>query len=294
MSGVRLAVIGLGAMGSRIAARFLDAGHELVVWNRTAAKTEPFKARGAAVAGTPRAAASQADVTVTMLTDADALRAVVEGPDGIAAATPPVLIEMSTVGPSAVHWLSGALPTGTLLIDAPVLGSLAEVESGSLTIFVGGPDSPAREWISFLSALGTPIHIGPLGSGAAAKLVANSTLFGSIAVLGEALALAEALGIEPDKRWEVLAATPIGAQAERRRSALESEAFPPRFALPLARKDADLVVDAAAHAEVELRVAPAARSWLVDAERHGHEGEDYSAVLSEITAPARKRRHPQR
>jgi 3-hydroxyisobutyrate dehydrogenase len=294
MSDMKVAVIGLGAMGSRIAARFLDAGHELVVWNRTGAKAEPLEARGAAVADTPRAAASQTDVTMTMLTDAEALRAVVEGTDGIAAATPPVLIEMSTVGPAAVGRLAGALPPGTALLDAPVLGSLAEVESGSLTIFVGGPESLAREWIPFLSALGTPIHVGPLGSGAAAKLVANSTLFGTIAVLGEALALAEALGIESDKTWEVLAATPIGAQAERRRPALERGKFPPRFALPLARKDADLLVDAAAHAEMELRLAPAARSWLVDAERHGHASEDYSAVLSEIKLRARRRRHPER
>jgi len=282
MGAVNVAVIGLGAMGRRIAERLIGAGHELVVWNRTAAKAEILAAQGAAVAPTPAAAASGADVVVTMLRDAEALRAVVGGSDGIAASAPPLLIEMSTVGPDAVAWLASALPEETSLLDAPVLGSVGEVEAGSLTIFVGGPDQLASAWLPFMSVLGTPLYVGPLGSGAAAKLVANSTLFGTIAVLGEALALADALGIVRDKTWEVLAATPIAAQAQRRRPALESGEYPPRFALPLARKDADLVVEAAAKRNADLRVAPAAGSWLVDAERSGHEEEDYTAVLSQI------------
>lgn len=277
-------MIGLGAMGSRIAARLLDAGHELTVWNRTRSKSTPFEARGVTVARAPRDAAAGADVVVTMLTDGDALRAVVAGADGIAAAKPPLLIEMSTVGPAALKWLVSALPRATSLLDAPVLGSVSEAENGALTIFVGGTQTLAAKWMPFLSVLGRPIHVGPLGSGAGAKLVANSTLFGSIAVLGEALALADALGISRERAWEVLAATPVAAQAERRRPSLERGAFPPRFALPLARKDADLVVDAAANARVDLRVATAARSWLVDAERDGHEREDYSAVLAQILA----------
>jgi 3-hydroxyisobutyrate dehydrogenase/2-hydroxy-3-oxopropionate reductase len=219
-----------------------------------------------------------------MVRDAEALRAVVTGERGIAAGAPPTLIDMSTVGPRAIAWLASAVGEQSAVLDAPVLGSLSEAESGSLTVFVGGAEPLVSRWTPVLRALGTPVHVGPLGSGAAAKLVANSTLFGTITILGEALALADALGLPRDKAFEILAATPIAAQAERRRPALDSGEYPPRFSLSLARKDAELVADAAASAGVDLPVAAAALTWLADAEENGHGDEDYAAVLAEILA----------
>lgn len=278
-----IAVVGLGAMGSRIAARLVGAGYELVVWNRTREKAERLAdAHGVAVASTPAEAAARTELVITMVRDVDALRRVVSGDAGILAGKPSALIEMSTVGPRAIAWLASAVDARTAVLDAPVLGSTSEAESGSLTVFVGGPEPLVARWTALLSVLGTPLHVGPLGSGAAAKLVANSTLFGTIAVLGEALALADALGLAHDKAFEVLAATPIAAQAERRRPALERDEYPARFALSLARKDADLVADAAASAGVDLRVAAAARTWLADAEENGRGDDDYSAVLAQI------------
>ena len=192
-----VAVVGLGAMGSRIAAQLLSAGHEVVVWNRTAGKAEPLVELGAEPAASPADAARGAELAITMLADAEALRAVVDGPEGLAAGLEPgaAVIDMSTVGPAAVEWLESALPPGTPLLDAPVLGSLLEAESGSLTIFVGGPEELVQQWSPLLGALGTVVHVGPLGSGQAAKLVANTTLFEAVGVLGEALALAGRLGL---------------------------------------------------------------------------------------------------
>ena len=256
-------MLGLGAMGSRIARRLLDAGHDVIVWNRTAEKVEGFPR----AAGTPAEATADVDVAITMVTDADALRAVTSG------IAPPVLIEMSTVGPDAIHTLD--LPH-VELIDAPVLGSRSEAEQGTLHVFVGATPEQYARWSPLLSTLGTPHHIGPAGSGAAAKLVANSTLFGTIAVLGEALKLADRLGLSRDAAFEILAATPIAAQAERRREALEANEFPPRFTLALARKDADLVSAAAPN----LRLAQAVRSWLAEADAAGWGDRDYSSVLA--------------
>ncbi len=266
-----IAVVGLGAMGSRIARRLLDSGHDLVVWNRSAARADELVDAGADRAESPADAARRAEVVLTMLADPDALRAVSEGPEGIAAAVDEstTVIEMSTVGPPAVARLREALPDAVGLLDAPVLGSLSEVESGSLRIFVGGPVALVERLTPLLSTLGSPLHVGPLGSGAAAKLVANTTLFGTLGVLGEALALAEGLGLSRETAFEVLAATPVAAQAERRRGAIESGDYPARFALALARKDADLVAQAAEEAGVDLRVAEAARSWLIEAEAAG-------------------------
>jgi 3-hydroxyisobutyrate dehydrogenase len=281
----RVAVIGLGAMGSRIARRLLDAGHQLTVWNRDPAKADPLVAAGASTARTPAEAARQAEAVVTMVADPEALAAVTEGPDGAAAGLSPgsALVQMSTVGPRSLERLTGIVPEGSLL-DAPVLGSIAEVETGSLRVFAGGPPELLERWTPLLETLGTVLRVGPVGAGTAAKLVANTTLVGVIGLLGEALALATALGLPAQVAFDVLEATPLGEQAKRRRPAFESGKYPPRFALSLARKDADLILDAASQHELDVRLVAAAREWLADAERSGRGADDYSAVLAEIVS----------
>jgi 3-hydroxyisobutyrate dehydrogenase-like beta-hydroxyacid dehydrogenase len=286
----RIAVIGLGAMGSRIARRFLDAGHELTVWNRDSSKAEPLVAAGASAAQTPADAARRAEAVVTMVADPEALASVTEGPDGAAAGLSPgsVLVQMSTVGPRSLERLMAVVPEPSLL-DAPVLGSIGEVEAGSLRVFAGGQAELLDRWIPLLETLGTVLHVGPVGSGTAAKLVANSTLIGVVGLLGEALALGTALGLTVEVAFAVLETTPLGEPAKRRRPAFESGEYPPRFPVSLARKDADLILDAAAQHELDPRLAAAAREWLADAERSGRGAEDYSAVLAEIVSRTPRR-----
>jgi 3-hydroxyisobutyrate dehydrogenase-like beta-hydroxyacid dehydrogenase len=260
-----VAVLGLGAMGSRIARRLIDAGHDVVVWNRTPAKAEGFPR----VARTPAEAAREAEVTITMVSNPQALREVT------AEIEPQTLVEMSTVGPAAIQELAGRVPR---LLDAPVLGSRSEAEEGTLHVFVGGQRELYEQYEPLLAALGTVHHVGPVGAGASAKLVANSTLFGALGVLAEAIRLADRLGLSREAAFEVLAATPIAQQAERRRAALEANDYSPRFPLALARKDADLVTAAAP----DLRLAQAARSWLADADAASWGERDYSALLAWI------------
>jgi len=181
-----------------------------------------------------------------------------------------------------VQRLASVLPRETPLLDAPVLGSLSEAESGALKVFVGGPLSLYERWAPVLAVLGSVLHVGPVGDGATAKLVANATLFGVLGALGEALALARALGLPRDKTFEVLEATPLAAQADRRRPSIESGDYPPRFALPLARKDAGLVLDAAAAGGADLRLITAMRTWLDEADAAGWGDRDYSSVLDLI------------
>ena len=125
-------MIGLGAMGGRIARRLLDRGHDLVVWNRTPDKADELVALGGSPAASPADVARASDAVITMLADPDALRAVVEGPDGVAAGADDgtTVLEMSTVGPGAIEWLRSALPVEVGVLDAPVQGSLGEAESG--------------------------------------------------------------------------------------------------------------------------------------------------------------------
>jgi 3-hydroxyisobutyrate dehydrogenase-like beta-hydroxyacid dehydrogenase len=276
-------VVGLGAMGSRIARRLGDAGHELVVWNRDPAKAESLVAAGALAAATPADAARRAEAVITMVADPRALVDVTEGTDGVVGGLGDgtTLIQMSTVGPDSTSRLAALLPAEALL-DSPVLGSVAEVESGTLSVFLGGAPEPVEHWLPVLSTLGTVFHLGPVGAGTAAKLVANTTLVGVIGIIGEALALAERLGLSRNAAFEVLGKTALAGQAERRRSAVESGEYPPRFALYLARKDADLILAEAAKTGLELRLTKAADEWLADAENAGLGDKDYSAVLARI------------
>jgi 3-hydroxyisobutyrate dehydrogenase/2-hydroxy-3-oxopropionate reductase len=279
-----VAVVGLGAMGSRIAARLVALGHEVTVWNRSAGKADPLAGLGAFPAATPAEAASRAEVLITMVADPAALRAVTEGPDGVVAGAGASLtvVEMSTVGPAAVARLASALPPATGLLDAPVLGSPAEAESGCLVIFAGGPAPLVRRASPLLSALGSVLHVGGLGAGAAAKLMANASLFAVLGALGETIALARGLGLASEAAYRVLAATPLAAQAARRRAAIEAGEYPPRFPLTLAGKDARLIADAAAAAGVDLRLITAAGTWLAEAEQAGLGDRDYTAMLKTI------------
>lgn len=266
-------------MGSRMATRLLEEGHDVAVWNRDRAKAKPLVDLGAQLADSPAEAAAGADAAITMVSDPDALSAVAEGPEGVlASGGDATLIQMSTVGVGATSRLADALPAGMTLLDAPVLGSRSEVESGTLTIYVGGPDDLVARWRSVLLGLGTVLHVGPVGAGSAAKLVANATLVGAIAVLGESLALGARLGLPEDVVFDVLGTTALRDQAERRRPAVESGEYPARFTLSLARKDAELILEA----DDRLRAMAAARAWLAEAEEAGDGAKDYSAVLDHI------------
>ena len=278
-----IGVVGLGAMGSRVARRLVGAGHDLVVWNRDRAKAEPLAIAGAFVAESPADVGRRVEAVITMVADPQALGDVTEGPDGVAAGVGEgtTVIQMSTVGPESTARLASLLADGALL-DSPVLGSISEVESGTLNVFVGGQPELVERWRPLLSTLGTVLRVGQVGAGTAAKLVANTTLVGVINVLGEALAVGDALGLSRTTTFAVLGKTPLAEQAERRRPAIESDDYPSRYALYLARKDAGLIVDAAAKAGIKLRVTEAAREWLAVAEDAGLGGEDYSAVLVPI------------
>ena len=278
-----IGVVGLGAMGARIAGRLADAGNDLVVWNRGPARAKPLVERGAIAAETPAEAARKAEAVITMVADPAALAAVTEGPDGLVAgaADGTTVIQMSTVSPAATERLASQLP-GDAMLDSPVLGSVGEVEAGTLKVFVGGEDALAARWSPLLSTLGTVMHVGPIGAGTAAKLVANTTLVGIIGVLGEALAIGQAVGLPRERTFEVLGVTALADQAERRRAAVESGDYPPRFALRLARKDADLILETAEKHGVDLRVVKGAQEWLADAEAAGLGDADYSAVLARI------------
>jgi len=279
---MRVGFCGLGQMGSPIAERLLRAGHDLVVWNRSPAKAEPFVEAGAERAGSPAGAAGRVDVVITMLSSPAAVEEVIFGDEGIASRieADTTLVEMSTVGPSTVQQIAGGMPAGVEVVDAPVLGSIPEAEAGSLTIFVGASDETFERLRGLFSALGEPLHIGPFGSAAAMKLVVNSTLGALQLAFGEAMALADALGLDPSKTLDVLEGSAIGGTVRKKREKLESSVFDPNFKLALAAKDMRLVTEAARASGIELPGADAARSAFEAADESGLGELDYSAVVA--------------
>ncbi len=282
-------IIGAGAMGSGCAERLLACGHRVSVWNRTRAALDPLLALGAVAASTPAEVAAASEFVITIVSDPVALRAVSEGPDGTAAGAhaQQVALEMSTVGPEAVHTLRALLPASTALLDAPVHGPPDAARAGKLAIFAGGEPEVLERARPVLEQLGSVLHIGPLGSAAGAKLIVQTTLVGTLALLGESLALADAFGISRDVLFDVLAQTPLAAQAQRRRPMVQSGDYSARFRLSLARKDMDLLTAAADSAGLHLRLDEAGRSWLLDAERDGRGHEDYTAIVATILERAR-------
>lgn len=277
-------IVGAGAMGSGFAERLLASGHRVRVWNRTRAALDPLLALGAVAAQTPAEVAAHSDVVITIVSDPVALQAVSEGVEGIAAGAHPGLIalEMSTVGPDAIRTLRTVLPASSALLDAPVHGPPDAARAGSLAIFVGGDPKVLEQVRPVLEPLGSVLHVGPLGSAAGAKLIVQTTLVGTLALLGEALALAQAFSVPREVMFDILAQTPLAAQAQRRRPMVESGDYAPRFRLSLARKDMDLARAAAQRAGLHLRLDEAGRSWLLDAEDDGRGPQDYTAIIATI------------
>jgi 3-hydroxyisobutyrate dehydrogenase-like beta-hydroxyacid dehydrogenase len=278
-----VAFLGLGKMGVPMAGRLLDAGHPLTVWNRTPGRAGALLERGAREALAPAEAVGGAEVVVTMLADPHALDVVVFGSGGVAAGVAPdaTIVEMSTIGPDAVRALAARLPEGVDVLDAPVLGSVPQATNGTLKVFVGGDEAVFERCRPVLDAMGTPRHLGSLGAGAAMKLVANSTLGALMCGLAEALALGDALGLEEAAVLDILAESPIGVTVKSKRSLIESGVYGPNFTLGLAAKDLRLVTAAADAAGIDLRLAPAARAWLEEADAAGLGGLDYSAVIAQ-------------
>lgn len=281
---MKLAFCGLGQMGEPMAATLLEAGHELVVWNRTPERGQALVERGARQAASPAEAAASAEAVITMLATPGALEEVVTGDDGVSGGIreESVFIEMSTVGPDLVRSLAQRLPDGVAVVDAPVLGSVKAATEGSLQVFVGGTETAFQRTRPVLEAFGSVVHLGPLGSGAAMKLVANAVLGTLMSGLGEALALADGLGLDQSQVLDVLSQSPIGATAKSKRDNVESGTYPPNFKLSLAVKDLRLVTEAARRAGVELRLAGDAEAWFEAADEAGLGALDYSAIIAHI------------
>jgi 3-hydroxyisobutyrate dehydrogenase len=275
-----LGVLGLGAMGHAIAARLLGAGHDVRVWNRTPGRDDELVAAGARRSTTPADAVRDEEVVITMVTDPPALEDVLFGPDGAAPAIPEsaTLIDMSTVGPTEIASVAQRLAP-VPVIDAPVLGSVPSVETGRLVILAGGDREVFDRHTELLALLGTPIYLGPSGSGALLKLVNNAASTATLVAIGELLALTDRFGVGTDVVLQSLEAGPLGSLIERWRPRLKGEDQSSYFRLALARKDLAIAFDEAEREGTELTVAETAAARCDEAIDAGLGDEDFGAIV---------------
>jgi 3-hydroxyisobutyrate dehydrogenase len=280
----KIAFVGLGNMGTPMATRLVNAGHDVTVWNRSVARTAPLAQAGASVAATPADAVADAEVAITMLATPEALHQVLFGRDGLASALSPgqTWIDMSTVGPDVFRSATVRLRSGVAAVDAPVRGSIPEATDGRLHVYVGADDEEFALVRGVLDVFGEVHRVGGPGAGAAMKLVVNTTLAASVVALGEALALGRALGLEQSTLLDMLADSPVGAAVRGKRSNIEAGRYPPSFKLSLAAKDMRLAVEAADHSGVSLKTAESVRRWLDEAADEGAADLDFSAVVATI------------
>jgi 3-hydroxyisobutyrate dehydrogenase-like beta-hydroxyacid dehydrogenase len=285
-----LGFVGLGAMGSRLARRLLEAGFTVVGYNRTQAKARPLIDAGLRLGKTPREVAEASEVVFSMVTDNDALRAVALGPDGIVAGLRhgAVYAEMSTVSPAVTREIGEAVAArGAAMLDTPNAGSPTRVVAGPASIAAGGEAAALERARPYLLAMapGGITHVGPLGLAKTMKIATNLGLAVQMLAFCEALLLAEKSGISRELAVEALMKSVIASPMVKYRGPfvlgkMPSEAW---FPLPMIQKDMQLALDHGHAVGVPLPLTALTQEWLTMA-RGSNLGDYDFAILFDVLA----------
>jgi 3-hydroxyisobutyrate dehydrogenase-like beta-hydroxyacid dehydrogenase len=289
----KVGVVGLGAMGSRIAGRLLNAGFDVHGTNHNMTKARPLIDRGLAWEATPRDVAAAADVLISLVADEDALAGITTGRDGILAGLAPgkIYVDMSTVSPDASVRLAERVGlVGASMLDAPVSGNLRQAAAGTLTVLVGGQDHVARRAMPVLRTLGTVTRVGDNGHGVLLKLAINISLAAQTLAFCEGLMLARRGGIDPRLAAQLMATSLIGSPMLRRRMPLILD-LPERswFDIDLLQNHIRLALEAAIGLAVPLPSAATADVLLTKARELGYGRHDIAAlheVLDQLAGTA--------
>ena len=291
MEQTKIALLGLGLMGSGMAGRLLDAGYPLTIWNRTPGKAQALEARGATLAKSPREAAAGAAVVISMLADVPVCRDVWlgRGEAMVDVAPGTSLIESSTV---SVEWIQelerAAKEHGCDLVDAPVTGSKPQAEAGQLLFLAGGSSAAVNKVTPILKAMGRDVvHVGPAGSGARLKLINNFLSGSQVAALAEALSLIERSGLDREKALGVLTEGAPGSPLVKLLSGrMTARQYEPNFVLRLMAKDLRYAVTEADHQALDLDMGRAALRVFEHAIAAGQGDDDMAAVVEQFRIQA--------
>lgn len=281
---ITIAVLGMGAMGSRVAARLLAAGYRVQGWNRSPAPLEALRQAGGRAAETPRRAVAGADIVLSVLRDDDASRVVWSDDDagalaGLAAGA--LVLECSTLTPAWIAALAGRVSAHeAMLLDAPMVGSRPQAEAGELVFLVGGEASGVSRAIPLFECLGRAHHhVGGLGHGTALKLAVNALFAAQVAQMAELLQFLGRSGLDGARALEVMQELPVTSPAAAAAgSQILREQFAPLFPIPLVAKDLSYAAAAAQRSGTGLPLSEAAATLFRRAERSGLDGLNITGI----------------
>jgi 3-hydroxyisobutyrate dehydrogenase-like beta-hydroxyacid dehydrogenase len=278
-----LGFVGLGRMGGTMAARLLAAGYSVSGMSRSREGAKELEENGLCWLDTPRAVAEATDVVFSSIPDDDALNEIASGPDGILAGlgNGKAWVEMSTVTPRlSVEIAEHVSKGGATMLDAPVSGSVPQVQTGTLTIMVGGDQDTYARVEPILRELGTPEYVGGNGHGLAVKLAINISLAVQMLAFAEGLALADRSGVDRERALEVMIESAIGSPMLKARAEyifdLPDQAW---FDLDFMHKDIELALASARELHVPLPTAEQADEILTAAHRLGYGDRDLAALF---------------
>jgi 3-hydroxyisobutyrate dehydrogenase-like beta-hydroxyacid dehydrogenase len=292
MARERVGFIGLGIMGSRMAANLAAAGYELTVWNRTAATAEAFGAEhGVSVATTPAELAAVSDVVIKIVVDGEQVEEILFGEQGIVAGARAgtLCIDMSTISPEIARSLGERLSEHEIaFVDARVTGSSPGAQAGTLTIMAGGSAADLQRADPIFDVLGAKtVHCGALGQGQTIKVITNAIAASNAAVLAQALIVARGAGVDLAALTEVI----DGGAADSRIAQLKLQPMIERqydtlFRLDHMIKDVDLALELAAAEGIPFDYAAQTRELMAEASAEGFGEVDFASLYEALQARA--------
>lgn len=287
---MKVGVAGLGAMGSALAMRLMEVGHDVSVWNRSAEKTKPLAAAGAKVAATPAALASACEAVITILTDGAAIDEVYNGPNGLLSGDvkDKLLIEMSTVAPKVETDLAPKVRAkGARFVECPVGGSTTPARKGQLLGLMGADPADAERARPLLEQLCRKVeHCGPVGCGSAMKLAINLPLMVAWQAYGEAFAIARSVGWDAKRLVDLFVESNGGNKALAARAAMIVNMLEGKdpgattFSIANGLKDLRTMVAAGEALGADMKATKAALGGFEDAVRSGEGGSDSAAMTA--------------
>ena len=283
----KVGFIGLGIMGKPMAKNLMEAGYELVLYNRTLEKAQELGKEGTSVAANPREVAENSDIIVTMLPDSPDVRNVVAGEDGVLEGIKDgsLLVDMSTISPVVTEELAEKVKeSGASMLDAPVSGGDVGAIEGTLSIMVGGSEVDFERARPLFDVMGkTATYVGPTGAGQVTKAANQVVVALTIEAVSEAMVLGSKGGVAPEKILDVLSGGLAGNKVmEVKREKFLSHEFDPGFRSELHHKDLGIALAAGREYGVVLPVTAIVDQMLLAMKRKGWGGEDHSALLRVI------------
>lgn len=288
---MKVGFLGTGLMGQPMAERLLEAGVSVVAYNRTREKLEPLQKAGAEIADTPDRAIAASDCVILMVTNALAIQNVLLSEASRQQLSDRTVIQMSTIAPTESQEIRDTVvAAGGDYLEAPVLGSIPQVKSGTLQVMVGSTPEQFQQWAGLLKHFGEPMHVGAVGAATATKLALNQLIASLTGAFALSLSFVQRQGVEPEQFMSILRESALYAPTFDKKLSrmLEGNYDNPNFPTKHLLKDTNLFLAEAQSLELDVSSLEGMRQILEMAQQLGLADRDYSSLFAAITAQASK------